>query len=156
VNSSAPASSSTTVPARRRTSLLVAFGVVVLLAAVLAWHAVAHASFERAGSSSRPLAQRASAATRAHAMEPWNEAYDRRSRLLGAWLLGEQQLARGDYEAAVQTLDTAYRLDVGNTQLLALDHKAQDEQALASNRKAHLQHGHEGPGGTLQPQDVER
>ncbi len=40
--------------------------------------------------------------------------------------------------------------------LLALYREAQAVQSLETNRKAHLQHGHEGPGGTLRPTDVER
>jgi len=141
---------------RRRTllALAVVAVVAVIVALALGWAAQGayHSSFDRA----LPVEYRAAAASRAHALAPWNAAYEQRSRMLAVWVLGEQQLARGDYEAAVATLDTAYRLDVGDPELLALDHQAQDAQALATNRKAHLQHGHEGPGGTLRPQDVER
>jgi hypothetical protein len=143
-------------PARRSAIVLAAVGLALVVVAALAWHLVARSSFDRAGSPAISLEQRAAAAQRARAMEPWNAGYDRRARLLSAWLLGSEQLARGEYNAAVVTLDAAYRLDIGNQALLALDHKAQEAQALATNRKAHLQHGHEGPGGTLRPQDVER
>lgn len=133
-----------------------ALGIGVALAVTLSWHVSAGTAFERSISTSRPLADRVAAAAQAHSMEPWNAAFELRFRLLSAWLLGKQQLERGDYNAAVETLDAAYRLDIGNPELLALYHTAQEAQALATNRKAHLQHGHEGPGGTLRPQDIER
>lgn len=158
-NSAASRPSQVTEPAaahRQRRLAIATIVVVGLLALVavgvgLAAQTASRTSFD----SSTPLEQRAASAARAHALLPWDAAYTRRSRLLSAWLLGKQQLARGDYNAAVETLGTAYRLDIGNPELLALYRKAQDTQTLATNRKAHLQHGHEGPGGTLRPQDIE-
>jgi hypothetical protein len=75
---------------------------------------------------------------------------------MDGWLRGKQLLDAGDYNGAIATLDAAYRLDIGDAELLALYRQAQDAQALATNRKAHLQHGHEGPGGTLTPDQIER
>jgi hypothetical protein len=72
------------------------------------------------------------------------------------WEQGQRHLAAGDYNRAVELLGEAYKADVGNSELLDLFKRAQITQALATNRKAHLQHAHEGPGGTLRPQDVER
>jgi hypothetical protein len=75
---------------------------------------------------------------------------------MSLWTQGEALLAAGDYNAAVDTLRLAYVAEVGNSELLALFKRAQAAQALATNKKAHLQHAHEGPGGTLRPEDVER
>ena len=71
------------------------------------------------------------------------------------WLTGQQLLDAGDYLRPVTVLREAYRRDVGDKELLALFKRAQDIQAIATNKKAHLQHGHEGPGSSLRPQDVE-
>ena len=141
---------------RRRVPLVLGVVAVVAAIAVFALGWTAQSAYRTSFDRTLSVEQRATAASRAHALAPWNAAYEQRSRMLAAWVLGKQELARGDYQAAVATLDIAYRLDVGDPELLALDHQAQDEQALATNRKAHLQHGHEGPGGTLRPQDVER
>ena len=127
---------------------------------LLGWTALgpvsARAAYRGSLDSSATLEQRAASASLAHKLAPWSAQYGRRSQLLSAWVLGEQQLGRGDYNAAVDTLDAAYRLDIGNSELLALYRRAQETQSLETNRKAHLQHGHEGPGGTLAPGDVER
>ena len=50
----------------------------------------------------------------------------------------------------------AYRNAVGDAEMLAYFKRIQAAWALDTNRKAHLQHGHEGPGGTLKPSDIER
>ena len=102
------------------------------------------------------MARRADSARLAARLEPWNAEYARSARVLGLWELGQRQLDAGDYNGAVDSLRVAYGNDVGNSALLALFKRAQATQALATNRKAHLQHGHEGPGGTLRPEDIER
>ena len=135
-------------------AVLAAAALVVLL--TLAAGIAARGAYLGSLDASSTLEQRATSASRAHELAPWNAQYDLHSQLLSWWLLGKQQLDRGDYNAAVDTLDAAYRLDIGNAELLALYRRAQETQALETNRKAHLQHGHEGPGGTLRPGDVER
>lgn len=84
-------------------------------------------------------------------MDPWSRRYRVRLR----WLAGDRAIETGDYLRAVALLGEAYRDDVGNNELLADFRRAQDALSLETNRKAHLQHGHEGPGGTLAPGDVE-
>jgi hypothetical protein len=132
----------------------IAAALAVLLAA-LALHFTAVAAAQRAQEPG-PLARQAESARLAARLEPWNTEYARSARILGLWELGKQQLDAGDYNAAVDSLRVAYRNDIGNMALLALFRQAQATQALATNRKAHLQHGHEGPGGTLRPEDIER
>lgn len=58
--------------------------------------------------------------------------------------------------ARAARLATAYRGDVGNAPLLALSKRAQHIQSDETVRKAHLRHGHDGPGGTLNPWDIAR
>ncbi len=138
----------------RRGGVATVVALAVLLAA-LALHLTAMAASQRAQEPGS-LARQADSAQLAAKLEPWNAEYARRSRVLGLWELGQRQLDAGDYNAAVDSLRVAYRNDVGNTALLALFKRAQATQTLATNRKAHLQHGHEGPGGTLTPEDIER
>jgi len=129
--------------------------VALAVTAVLCAHAVALSASSR---SAQPgdLTDRASSALLAARLEPWSSEYDRDARVLTLWANGQAALSAGDYARAVDLLSDAYRLDVGNGELLELFREAQAEQALSTNRKAHLQHGHEGPGGVLRPEDLER
>jgi hypothetical protein len=136
----------------RRGVVAIVVALVVLLAA-LALHLSAVTAAHRAQEPG-DLARQAESARLAAKLEPWNAEYVRRARVLGLWELGRRQLDAGDYNGAVDSLRVAYRNDVGNAALLALFRRAQATQALATNRKAHLQHGHEGPGGTLRPEDI--
>jgi hypothetical protein len=126
----------------------------LLLAAVLGWNLVASSAYRTSGSG--PLPDRLAAAQRASRMEPWNAQFARRVTALDEWVRGKKLLEDGDYKNAVDVLAIAYRNDVGNAELLALFKRAQVIQAAETNRKAHLQHGHEGPGGTLTPDQIER
>lgn len=130
--------------------------VVVLVLLIGGWLLVAAAAYQRTFSAGATLAERADHADVASAMEPWNSRYAARALVMENWQRGAQLLANGDYAGAIAVLDIAYRHDIGDQALLALYHQAQDTQALATNRKAHLQHGHEGPGGTLTEQQIER
>lgn len=139
----------------RGVRVTVAFAVTAL-AIGLAAHAAAVSAYSRSFDTRSALAERASAADTAARLEPWNSQYRTRQAVLGGWLRGQQLLDAGKYNEAVAVLTEAYRLDVGNRGLLAIFVRAQDAQARETNRKAHLQHGHEGPGGTLTPGDLER
>jgi hypothetical protein len=124
--------------------------VAIVATAVLA--AAAGFSYLRAGDTSLPLAARYSAATQALKLVPWLPAVRARQGYLHSQVLfGEGRLL-----AATDAIAAAYRDAVGDPVLLAWFRKMQDALALNSNRKAHLQHGHEGPGGTLKPSDIER
>ncbi|NTW28816.1 MAG: tetratricopeptide repeat protein [Coriobacteriia bacterium] len=133
-----------------------AFAFAILAASVVAAHLIAHAEYSRSFDSPASIEVRAHAAAIAASVEPWNRGFVARAHLLTLWVEGKDLLEAGDYNAAVDVLDSAYRQDVGNVELLALYQQAQAVQAEETNRKAHLQHGHEGPGGTLLPEDVER
>lgn len=98
------------------------------------------------------LDDRVTAARIALQAAPENRVYRVRFGYLYA-----QRLARdGHLAKAVDVMAATYKLDVGNQEMLAFFKRIQDELALETNRKAHLQHGHEGPGGTLKPSDIER
>jgi cytochrome c-type biogenesis protein CcmH/NrfG len=135
---------------------LVLGAVLVALVGAFALHAVATQAYSASFSAGRTVEERAASAATAGGLEPWNAQSTSRAKVMAGWLLGKQLLDSGDYNGAIVALDAAYRLDIGDAELLALYKKAQDVQALDTNRKAHLQHGHEGPGGTLTPGDLER
>ena len=65
-------------------------------------------------------------------------------------------LAAGRLQGRREPADPTAGRTLAEPDLLALYRKAQEVQTVETNRKAHLQHGHEGPGGTLRPTDVER
>ena len=147
-------------PASRtlRVTLWVAavLAIVLLFAGALAYHTAAAASYHASFDATASLANRAAAASRAARLEPWDSTYATRRTVMEDWVKGKQLLDAGDYNPAVDILAVAYRNDIGDAELLALFQRAQQVQSLATVRKAHLQHGHEGPGGTLRPQDIER
>ena len=135
---------------------VVALVALTVAAAAALWaHAIALNASSRAAGPGE-LVDRADSAVLATRLEPWSSEYRRRAAVLALWAQGQAALDSGDYSRAVDVLGEAYRLDVGNADLLRVFRAAQAELALSTNRKAHLQHGHEGPGGTLQPEDVER
>lgn len=134
-----------TVPA----AVAVALAVAVLLALALA--GAAEIAYRASFSAGSDPAKREACARAAQRIDPWSRRYRARVR----WLAGDAALAAGNYNEAVVLLGEAYRDQVGDRALLADFRRAQELQALETNRKAHLQHGHEGPGGTLAPGDVE-
>jgi len=138
-------------PRHRRWTPAIAVAMLAVALAIAGVHAAA-VSAHRGSWEEASLEARTASARRAAALEPWSREYA--NRVL--WLEGESALDAGDYKTAVSTLREAYRADVGNPELLALFKRAQQVEALETNKKAHLQHGHEGPGGTLAPEDIER
>jgi hypothetical protein len=140
-------------PARGRLAVVVILGVSATVLAATMLHVTATAA---ARSAQEPgiLTARAESAQLAAKIEPWNPGFVRRAHVLQLWVSGQRLLDA--YNGAYEALREAYAEDVGNAELLALFRRAQAVQALATNRKAHLQHGHEGPGGTLRPEDIER
>jgi hypothetical protein len=134
-------------------SAILAVSAVLLV--VVALHLFAGAA-ERRAQLPGSIAERTASARLAARLEPFNPAFAHRAQVMVLWERGQRRLAAGDYNGAVELLSEAYKADVGNSELLDVFKRAQMTQALATNRKAHLQHAHEGPGGTLRPQDIER
>jgi hypothetical protein len=146
-------------PGASRPPRVLAVAVVLAATAILGVVVVLHLTASAAASRAErlgSLAERLEAARLAATIEPWNPAFRLHVRELRLWERGQQLLDVGDYNGSVDALREAYADDVGNNELLALFKQAQATQALETNRKAHLQHGHEGPGGTLRPEDIER
>lgn len=123
-----------------------AFALAVLIASAAIWHVFATSLYARSFMPQVPLADRASAASIAGRLEPWNARYTTRAMVMTGWLRGERLLEAGDYNAAVDVLAVAYRLDVGDQELLLLFREAQEVQSLKTVGKAHIQHGHDAPG----------
>lgn len=137
---------------RQRTLLAV---IVVLAAAILIAHAAAVYAY-RMSLGDAPIARRASYALTAARIEPFRAEYVAHSDHLRGWAAGARLLDSGDYNRAVAVLSAALGTGPDEPDLVALYRKASRIQALETNKKAHLQHGHEGPGGTLRPEDIER
>ncbi len=143
-----------------RRSLYV-FGAAAALMLVLAaaLHGFGWWQFQRAADASLPTSQRLAAADTARRLEPFQAGWRARYGALRAQWGYERAQAfyvQGKLTPAVDAMAEAYKYAVGNQVYLTYFTKLQDEWAAATNRKAHLQHGHEGPGGTLAPKDIER
>jgi hypothetical protein len=130
--------------------------LLVLVVAAVALHLTAEAAYRRSFSASVALADRNTDAQQAHQLEPFNAGYATRAVVMQKWLHGSILLSQDAALPAMQELADAYRLDVGDQELLALFKKAQRQLSIDSNFKAHIQHAHEGPRGTLRPQDLLR
>jgi len=139
----------------RTFALVVLVGLLASLAIVaLALHLTATSAYQRSFSASLPLVERTATAEQAASLEPWDSRYATRALVMRKWLHGSILLSQDAALPAMLELAEAYRLDVGDQELLALFKKAQRQLSFDTNRKAHLQHAHEGAGGTLRPQDV--
>jgi hypothetical protein len=153
----------TTLPARpirrgpRRGVLVTAF-VVALVALALAsiYHLTADRWYRDSFDRGATLDARAQSAQRAATFEPWNARYATRAIVMQKWRHAAILLSQGASLPATKELGEAYKLDIGDQELLALFKKSQAALAVDSNFKAHIQHAHEGPGGTLRPQDLMR
>lgn len=128
----------------------------VLLVAAAVWHLRAQAAYRASFAAGVPTMSRFADAHTAAALEPWDSRSAARRRYVAAWLRAETLLGAGDYKSAVILLSATMGSTPAEPDLLELYRRAQEVQALETNRKAHLQHGHEGPGGTLRPTDIER
>jgi len=130
--------------------------LVVLVAAALVWHVTATVRYSASFDGAKTLAQRTDAAQTAARLEPFNATFAKRALVMRLWSHGALLLSQDAALPAMLQLADAYSLDVGDPQLLALFKQAQARLSLDSNFKAHIQHAHEGPGGTLRPQDLLR
>jgi len=131
-------------------ALLVAVVVVVLFTAGVV-HLMATSSLQRSRNTVLPSATRVTLARQAARLEPWR--VDASSQL--ALLEGATLYEKGDLAEAKRVLGEARLQDLSNKDLEALLRKVNRDIIVRDSRKAHQQHGHEGPGGTLAPEDVE-
>jgi hypothetical protein len=132
--------------------LRLSMALVVLAAAVLGGvHAYAWLEY-RGSFPPASLAMRRAAVSRAVAVEPWNRTFLARRDYVDAEML----YARGDAVGAYNILHTAVYAYPGDEAVRAFYKKVYPEWYEIESLKAHVQHGHEGTGGVLTPQDVER
>lgn len=125
-------------------------GVALLLCAG-AYHAIALSAY--AASKDAPtLAERAAGANRAASLEPWNRTFEVRAIRLQAERLFDER----EYDAAHALMQPVIAAGDGGREFVAYYHEVTRVWADKSSAKAHLQHGHEGPGGTLTTSDIER
>lgn len=129
--------------------------VVLLASVILAVHIAAVYSY-RASLGDSPISQRAASARIASRLEPFRRDFAAHAQHLGVWARGATLLEEGDYNRAVATLNRALQTGPDEPGLVALYREASRIQSIETVKKAHLQHGHEGPGGTLDPEDIER
>jgi hypothetical protein len=136
-----------------RSRFLTAVAALALVAVALAAavHLYSWLSY-RASFPPGSLGQRRAAIERALAMEPWNRAYGIRKVYLDAELLE----GRGDNIGAYHVVRAALDTYPGDAGLRRYAKELYPKFYNDSSGKAHQQHGHEGPGGTLTPGQVER
>ena len=141
---------------RPRWGLFAVLALVAVAGAILGVHVVALRRSGTRGATWRALSTEWTLPVLLPVSSPGTPSTAARRACSLLWADGQSALEPATTTAPSRLLGEAYRLDVGNVELLAVFKTAQAEQALDTNRKAHLQHGHEGPGGTLQPEDLER
>jgi hypothetical protein len=124
---------------------------ILLVGLVLYGHVTAGNALGRSHDASLSLQQRLASAREARRLEPWRPAARSQAALLEGTILVQQN----DLDAAKRVLKAAYLQDRGNVELRALLADVNRQIEVRDARKAHQQHGHEGPGGSLAPEDVE-
>jgi len=134
-----------------RRAVVFSLALVAAISLVAAYHGIAHAAY-RASLAPGPLAARIESASRATALEPWNRTFEVRRIRLQA----ERLFLAEDFDAAHALMQPVIAAREGDAEFVEYYHVVNAEWVAASARKAHQQHGHEGPGGTLRPEDVER
>ena len=99
-----------------------------------------------------PLEVRADAARRVMRLRP----FSRPAEVTYAILEGRRLFAGGQWDESQALLYETYLRNIGNKPLRAELRTVNLAVQLRDAGKAHKQHGHEGPGGTLRPEDIER
>ena len=138
--------------ASRTAVLVAAMAATLVLVALLSVHVVSQTELARGRDGSLPLSTRLSATRQAIRLEPWRRDAASEAALLEATMLRHD----GDLDGAKRVLKAAYLRDRDNTELRRVLSEVNREIETRDARKAHQQHGHEGPGGSLAPEDVER
>lgn len=135
---------------RQRTHAL-AIALLLSIALLASYHAAAHARY-RASFGDDALLARISSADRARDLEPWNRTFEIRWIRLEA----ERLFLAEEYDAAHALMEPVIAAREFDEDFVEYYHTVSQEWIAWSAGKAHQQHGHEGPGGTLDPEDVVR
>lgn len=127
--------------------------VLAVAGAALAVHGYATWRY-RASFSDQPLDVRKAHASAAAAIEPVNTTFELRYIRLNAESLYDRELYREAHDLMQPYAATAFYRD--DQDFLGFYRTVNRAWADEDAAKAHRQHGHEGPGGTLDPDDIER
>ena len=146
---------SDTAPRRRIiVPLAIAVAVVGLIAVIVlaSVHLVAQDALARSRDEALTPPERLAEAQTALRLEPW------RRDIVGetAFIEGTILRDRGDLDGAKRVLVAALERESTDRRLRPLLVEVNREILVRDARKAHQQHGHEGPDGSLRPEDVER
>lgn len=123
--------------------------VVVLVAASVAYASAVSRANRVAETGSNPLPARAHAAALVKRLQPWNGSADVRYAMLEGRLLYNAH----QWDASDALLYTTFLRHQDNKPLRAELRVVNLAIMFRDAGKAHVQHGHEGPKGTLGPQD---
>jgi hypothetical protein len=137
-----------------RRSVQIALALVTL-AAIAAVSAVGYLVSQEAAiaaDGSLPLSARTQAARRVMHFQQFSGS----AEVTYAILEGRRLFAAKEWDEAQKLLYETYLRHIGNKPLRAELSVVSKAIILRDAGKAHKQHGHEGPGGTLRPEDVEQ
>ena len=132
--------------------IVLAVAGLIALIGLASVHFVAQDALVRSRDEALTLPERLAAARAALRLEPW------RRDIVGetAFIEGTLLLDQGDLDEAKRVLGAALGRDSSDRRLRPLLTAVNREILIRDARKAHQQHGHEGPGGSLRSEDVER
>jgi hypothetical protein len=142
-----------TADGRRRLQIALAVLTLALVAAVAAVGLFVAQETAIATNGRLPLAARAHAAKRVKLLRPFSGSADVTYAILEGRLLFQKDAT---WDQAQKLLYDTYLRHIGDNPLRAELSIVNQAITLRDAGKAHKQHGHEGPGGTLRPEDVER
>jgi hypothetical protein len=138
---------------RRRMQIALALVTLALIAAVSAIGLFASQETAIAANAALPLAARARAAKRVTQLRPFSGSAEVTYAILEGRRLFQNEAT---WDEAQTLLYETYLRHIGNKPLRAELSVVSKAIILRDAGKAHKQHGHEGPGGTLRPEDIER
>jgi hypothetical protein len=139
-------------PAARRVQVALSLVTLALIAAVAAVGLFVSQETAIATNPALPLAARVDAARRMMRMRPFSDSAEVRYAILR----GRQLFVAEKWDEAQALLYETYLRNIGDKPLRAELRRVNLAVEFRDAAKAHRQHGHEGPGGTLRPEDVER
>ncbi len=138
---------------RRRVQVALALVTLALIAAVSAIGLFVAQEAAIAANGALPLASRAGAAKRVMRLRPFSSSAEITYAILEGRRLFQTEAT---WDEAQALLYETYLRHIGNQPLRAELSVVNQAVMLRDAGKAHKQHGHEGPGGTLRPEDIER
>ena len=93
--------------------------MLAVAVALVAAHLSATNAYRASFDAKKTLDERTAAASLAHQLEPWNSQFATRAIVMQKWQHAAVYLSQGAYLPAMQEYADAYKLDVGDKELLA-------------------------------------